>query len=107
VVAAAAAAGDRSANRILARLTEQLARGLATVVCVLNPATVILGGEIALLGPALVDSLRQGVAALVPRPPRHFVASSLGGDGVALGAVQVALQEAETRLLDLPLRRAA
>jgi predicted NBD/HSP70 family sugar kinase len=98
-IAAAAAAGDGEARRIMARQIEHLAQGLAAVTCVLNPATIILGGEIAAIGAALVVPLRTRLAALVPRPPRHVIASFLGTESVALGAVQVALQEAEGRLL--------
>ncbi|MCX7380843.1 MAG: ROK family protein [Alphaproteobacteria bacterium] len=98
-IAAAAAAGDVAARRIMARQIEHLAQGLAAVTCVLNPATIILGGEIAAIGAALVGPLRARLAALVPRPPRHLIASFLGTESVALGAMQVALQEAEERLM--------
>ena len=106
-IAAAAAAGDADARRIMARQIEYLAQGLAAVTCVLNPATIILGGEIAAIGPALVGPLRTRLAALVPRPPRHVIASFLGTEIVALGAVQVALQEAEGRLLAPPPAKVA
>ena len=99
VIAAAAAAGDTAARAIMARQIEYLAQGLAAVTCVLNPTTIILGGEIAAIGAALVGPLRARLAALVPRPPRHLIASFLGTESVALGAVQVALQETEGRLL--------
>jgi predicted NBD/HSP70 family sugar kinase len=99
LVAAAAAEGDLAARHIMERQIDYLAQGLASMVCVLNPATVILGGEIAGLGQAIVDPLRKRLGGLVPRPPRHVIASSLGTDAVALGAVQMALQDADARLL--------
>jgi predicted NBD/HSP70 family sugar kinase len=98
-VAAAAAKGDPAARQIIERQIGYLAQGLASVVCVLNPATIILGGELAALGRVLVEPLRRALGGLVPRPPRHVIASSLGEDAVALGAVQMALQDAEARLL--------
>lgn len=106
-VAAAAGKGDPTAKRIVERQTGFLAQGLASVVCVLNPATIILGGEIAALGRVLVDPLRRALGGLVPRPPRHVIASSLGEDAVALGAVQMALQDAEARLLSGPPAKVA
>lgn len=106
-VAAAAAKGDAAARRIIERQTGFLAQGLASVVCVLNPATIILGGEIAAMGRVLVDPLRRALGGLVPRAPRHVIASSLGEDAVALGAVQMALQDAEARLLSGPQAKVA
>lgn len=106
-VAEAAALGDLAARRIMVWQVDCLARGLASVICVLNPATVILGGEIAGIGPALIGPLRARLGALVPRPPRHVIASFLGGDAIALGAVHVALQDAERRLLAPPAMQVA
>jgi predicted NBD/HSP70 family sugar kinase len=107
VVFEAARGGDRDARRILARLTEEIARGMAAVICVLNPQTVILGGEIAQGEDLLIDPLRARVAELVPRPPRRFLVSTLGEDSAALGALQVALRQAEERIFEDPTARAA
>jgi predicted NBD/HSP70 family sugar kinase len=98
IVFEAARRGDAAAKRILARLVDQLAEGIAAVICVLNPATVILGAEIAQAGQQLIEPLSRRIAQLVPRPPRRFVASSLGEEAVALGAVQTALQAVNDRL---------
>jgi predicted NBD/HSP70 family sugar kinase len=99
VVFEAARRGDTAAQGILDQLIDQLAEGIAAVVCVLNPATVILGAEIAQGGPQLIEPLSRRIAQLVPRPPRRFVASSLGEEAVALGAVQTALQAVNDGLL--------
>jgi len=98
IVFEAARRGDAAAQGILDRLIDQLAEGIGAVVCVLNPATVILGAEIAQGGPQLIEPLSRRIAQLVPRPPRRFVASSLGEEAVALGAVQTALQAVNDRL---------
>jgi predicted NBD/HSP70 family sugar kinase len=92
IVFEAARRGDSAASHIVRRLVGQLAEGVAAIVCVLNPATVILGAEIAEAGDQLIQPLRAQVAKLVPRPPLRYVASSLGDEAVALGALQVALQ---------------
>jgi predicted NBD/HSP70 family sugar kinase len=109
----AARRGDGAATRILSRLVEQLAEGIAAVVCVLNPGTVILGAEIAQARQLLIEPLTRRIAELVPRPPRRFIASSLGEEAVALGAVQTALQAvnegmfAHSALADMRLHPAA
>lgn len=43
-ITAAAAAGDTVASSVLARHTDQLARGLALVMNIIDPAVVVLGG---------------------------------------------------------------
>lgn len=96
-VFAAAREGDGAAAAIVDELTRRLATGIAAVVAVLNPATVIIGGGLSRAGSALLDPLERGVRSLVPLPPR-LVLSTLGEESVALGAVQLALQSADERL---------
>ena len=45
-IVAAAAAGDAAAEAALCRYEERLARGLATVINILDPVTVVLGGGV-------------------------------------------------------------
>jgi predicted NBD/HSP70 family sugar kinase len=97
IVFAAAAQGDEAARAIVAELTRTLANGVAAVVAVLNPATVIVGGGLSRAGSALLDPLERHLADLVPLPPR-LVLSSLGEESVALGAIRLALQRADERL---------
>jgi predicted NBD/HSP70 family sugar kinase len=100
VVFAAAAAGDATAQGIVDELLERLARGIAAAVVVLNPAVLILGGGVARAGAPLLEPIERRVRQLVPVPPQ-VVLSSLGDEAVALGAVRLALQEVEARMLDL------
>jgi predicted NBD/HSP70 family sugar kinase len=93
----AARHGDEAAQRVLDELVGRLARGIACVVAVLDPAVVIVGGGLSRAGSLLLDPLAERVAALVPVPPR-LVLSSLGDESVALGAVQLAIQSVEERL---------
>lgn len=97
IVFAAAAQGDEAARAIVAELTRRLANGIAAVVVVLNPATVIVGGGLSRAGVALLEPLERHVAERVPLPPR-LVLSSLGEESVALGAVRLALRRADERL---------
>lgn len=102
IVFEAAARGDGDAKQIIAHLIEQIAQGIAAVICVLNPETVILGGEIAEGESLLIEPLRARVSELVPRPPRRFACSVLGQDSAALGAMQVALRQAQDRIFENP-----
>jgi fructokinase len=49
-IVAAAAAGDAAAEAALCRYEDRLARGLATVINLLDPETIVLGGGVSNLG---------------------------------------------------------
>ena len=100
VVFAAASDGNAAARRILAEIVERLARGIAAAVIVLNPSTVIVGGGISRAGETLLSPLERRIRELVPAPPR-VVLSELGDEGVALGALRLALQSVEDRLFEV------
>jgi hypothetical protein len=55
---------------------------------------------VARAGAPLLEPIERRVRQLVPVPPQ-VVLSSLGDEAVALGAVRLALQEVEARMLDL------
>jgi predicted NBD/HSP70 family sugar kinase len=77
-----------------------MARGLAAFVAALDPELVVIGGEIVLAGDYVLDSLRQHLsrrALVVPQ----LELSRLGDDAVSLGALQLALADAERLLLDV------
>ncbi|HEY1368949.1 MAG TPA: ROK family transcriptional regulator [Gaiellaceae bacterium] len=93
----AASRGDPAAAAIVEELVGRLARGIAAAVVVLNPATVIVGGGISRAGATLLEPLERALGSLVPVAPRLEV-SSLGDEAVALGAVRLAVQEAEERM---------
>jgi fructokinase len=60
-VAAAASAGDPDATAALDRYVDRLARGLATVIDVLDPEVIVLGG-----GMSNLPGLARDVAAALP-----------------------------------------
>jgi predicted NBD/HSP70 family sugar kinase len=101
-VVTAAAGGDRAARAAVTRITERLAAGLASLVNVLNPDRIVLGGLYADLLRASEMTLRVGLAyrsfldhaAAVDLRPAALTHPSL------VGAAELALQP----LLDDPRR---
>lgn len=95
----AAGEGDARALQVLDEACALMARGLAAFVMAIDPELVIVGGEIILAGDAVLDALRRHLARRVlVAPPIEL--SRLGDDAVALGAVRLALTDAQQRLLD-------
>ena len=99
-----AAAGDPAALAILARISDRMARVIASVASFINPEQVVIGGAVAESAGALLP----GITALLPRytatPPRVTV-SPLGDSIVTVGAVRHALDYVEANALELELDR--
>ncbi|HST47227.1 ROK family protein [Jatrophihabitans sp.] len=89
-------AGDPAAAAVWAEAVEALSEALATAVLLLDPATVVLGGGLALAGPALFDPVRAGLRARLRwRPAPEVRPALLGADASRAGAALLAW-----RLLD-------
>jgi fructokinase len=85
-IVAAAADGDAAAEAALCRYEDRLARGLATVINIVDPVTIVLGGGVSNLGrlyarvPAIwqryvfSDTVRTGLL-----PPMHGDSSGVRG----------------------------
>jgi len=97
----ASAAGDPAAGAIVARAVEVLAQGIACLVWVLDPQTVIISGGLSSAGDVLLNPLSRAVERLVPVPPQ-FLISSLGDEAVVLGALRLAIQTVENDLFASP-----
>jgi predicted NBD/HSP70 family sugar kinase len=100
VIFEAAHMGCPAARRVLDTLIGRLARGVASAVMLLDPALVVIGGGISRAGRRLLDPLETSIRSLIPTPP-PIVLSTLGDEAVALGALRLALEEADQRLLNL------
>lgn len=95
-VLAAAARGEPRAQQGVAEVATWLARGLATLVNVLNPELVVLGGLLGHLFRAAEEQVRREVArlSLDPSWPRaRLAAPALGDDSVLLGAAELAFED--------------
>ncbi|MGW2570910.1 ROK family transcriptional regulator [Streptomyces sp. NPDC001537] len=94
----------RSADRFLDALADRLAVGVASVVAILDPGCLVLGGEV---GQAGGDELAARVAERVRRMsplPTEVRASSLGGGAVLRGALLTARDRAQDELFAPPGR---
>jgi fructokinase len=83
-IAARAAAGDADARATLDRHAERLARALASVINLLDPDVIVLGGGLSLM-PHLVQQVprlwgRWVFGAAAQEPPRTRLAAALHGD---------------------------
>ncbi|GHJ33750.1 MULTISPECIES: ROK family transcriptional regulator [Streptomyces] len=94
----AARDGDRGAKAAIRRYTRDLAVGVAALVLALDPQVVVYGGGFSRSADVILDPLRRELAKHCLRLP-ELRASTLGDESVALGAVRLALDEVDSRLL--------
>ena len=100
-VALAAQAGDPVAQQLLADAGRHLGSALASLINLLNPALVIVGGGVAGAGRYLLEPLQQAVNDRTLRAARQamrVVPAALGRRTVAQGAVAAAMDETFRRL---------
>ena len=63
----------------------------------IDPSLIVMGGSLAVQGPALVEDIRRVVAQIVPTPP-PIVVSALGPEAPLMGSLLMAVTEARLRL---------
>lgn len=89
-----AASGDAAASRAMDDVGGWLGRGLASLVAVLDPATIVVGGGLSEAGDLLLEParrlLRQNVTGAGRRPLPPVVAAALGNDAGVIGAAMLA-----------------
>lgn len=91
---AAAQGGDDFATGVWLRSVKALAAGIASIINVVDPEVVILGGGIAKSGPALFEPLERFLAEFEWRPNEHrvrIVTARLGHEAGAFGAAYHAM----------------
>ncbi|WP_242908108.1 ROK family transcriptional regulator [Actinomadura terrae] len=102
-LAGLARAGDPGCVRIVTDAAQDIVTGLANVVAVLAPERLVLGGELADAGPALLDPVGRGMRRMAS--PRNWrgsvVLAELGGQAVARGAARFAFGGSELCLQSL------
>jgi predicted NBD/HSP70 family sugar kinase len=102
-VARRAGAGEPVVLALLAETGGLVGRVVAGLVNVLNPSHIVLGGNLAIVAPWMLDSLR---AALSAAALEHLAASlvielsPLGADAVLMGGIALALQKVDAQLME-------
>ncbi|MEU9212514.1 ROK family transcriptional regulator [Streptomyces sp. NPDC048415] len=92
------AATTPDAARFLDALADRLAIGAASVIAVLDPGCVVLGGEVGQAGGAVLAALvEQRLRSMSPLPT-EVRASTLGGGAVLRGALLTAREGAQEEL---------
>ncbi|SHI38789.1 ROK family transcriptional regulator [Streptomyces sp. 3214.6] len=87
-----------AADRFLDALADRLTLGVASVVAVLDPGCVVLGGEVGQAGgEALADRVAQRLRRMAPLPT-EVRPSTLGGAAVLRGALLTARESAQEEL---------
>ena len=94
-----AVAGDPTAAEAVDRFVQRLVHDVTALVLALDPEIVVIGGWAAGLD-GVVPPLTAELRRLCLRMPRVEL-SALGADGVALGALRVALDRVEHRLFEV------
>jgi predicted NBD/HSP70 family sugar kinase len=92
------------ALRAVAVEAHLLALGVASIVPVLDPEAIILGGGVGRSGDLLVEPIERELHARSPFRPRIMV-SALGEEAVLEGAVATALEAGRRAVFDRPTVR--
>jgi predicted NBD/HSP70 family sugar kinase len=104
VRAAVATPGAPAHEAFLDTLADRIAIGAASVVAVLDPGCVVLGGEIGRAGgDVLAARVEERLARMSPLPAQ-VCASALGGGAVLRGALLTAREGAQDELFGAPVR---
>ena len=94
MITLAAQAGDRFAQERLAVLGGWLGEGIATLVAVLDPGVIVIGGGVCVAGDLLLDPVRstleENLTGRGHRPVADVRAATLGNDAGMIGAAHLA-----------------
>jgi predicted NBD/HSP70 family sugar kinase len=97
----AARTGDAACHKAITEAGRALGQVVATLLNVLNPEMLIVGGDLAAAGDLLLDGMRESVArAALPETSRaaELVAGVLGERAQVLGALALVVSEADRAL---------
>ncbi|MFG2605466.1 ROK family transcriptional regulator [Streptomyces sp. NPDC048514] len=102
--ASAVPAAASPAHRFLHTLADRVAVGIASVVAVLDPGCVVLGGEVGRAGGAVLAGLVAERLRRMSPLPTEVRPSALGGTAVLRGALLTARERAQDELFAPPER---
>ena len=89
----AATSGDKLAKDVMARVYDYTGQALAMVCCVVNPDTIVLGGEFIRIGQPAIDGISRAFRKYVfhANESVRFQFASLDQDATLYGAFRLAL----------------
>ena len=93
--------GDLGCRRVIADAGRAIGQAVATLLNVLNPELLVVGGDLAAAGELLLDGVRESVSrAALPEAARtaRVVAGVLGERAQVLGALALVVSEADRML---------
>lgn len=99
----AARNGDALAGSVVAETVDYWSIALANLACIVDPARIIISGELAVHGDVFLDRILDHLRGLVPAMP-DIVISDLGIDAAVLGAVALVMRETSDAVFVHPSR---
>lgn len=106
-VFAAARAGDRIAGAVIERIGVRMARVVATLASLVDTEQVVIAGAVAASAAPVVEVIVRDLPRYLEQPRPRVLASDLGGEVVALGAVKRALDHVREHALEIALPAAS
>jgi predicted NBD/HSP70 family sugar kinase len=103
----AAAAGDAEALDILRRMADRLARIGAVLGGLLDVQRIVFAGALAPAMPPLLDLTTAALPTYMNADPPELVASTLGADIVAQGAIASAMEHVRCHALGIDMSAAS
>jgi predicted NBD/HSP70 family sugar kinase len=97
-------AGDRPAMRVMEDAGDAVGRALAMAVSIFNPELVVIGGDLADVGDALLEPIRRAIrrdCMSAQAAALQVVPGALGGSAGVRGAAALVLADAPERLAAL------
>jgi predicted NBD/HSP70 family sugar kinase len=95
--------GDSGASRLIADAGQAVGRVLAAICSLLDPELVIIGGELAPAGEALLENIRSSLDRWISPASGHnyrVVGGRLGAKAEVLGAIALAMSHVPDQALD-------
>lgn len=97
-LATAAREGDALASKMWETLGEEIGAALASVIWILNPETIVIGGGVAKAGALIFEPIRRAIRARTSRVFHeylHVVPAELGNDAGIIGSAALAAATAK------------
>ncbi|WP_404454986.1 ROK family protein [Virgibacillus necropolis] len=82
--------GDETCNRIIDQWCNELSKGIADIICILDPGVIIIGGAVSQQGTYLIEKIRESLKQYVPTTFAESTVLKIaqcGNDAGMLGAV--------------------